>query len=85
MSTAGHRAAYGRSREGYLIAFEKSRTGFSAYSPEVPGCIAAGRTVHETEKLMRRAITFHLRGMRRQGERVQRPRSFAELRRKRLL
>lgn len=78
-------AGYGRSREGYLMAFERSRTGYSAYSPEVPGCIASARTLHETETLMRRAITFHLRGMRGEGERVQRPRSFVELRRKRLV
>ena len=81
----GHHAGYGQSREGYLVAFEKTRTGYSAYSPEVPGCIATGRTLHEARTLMQSAIRFHLRGMRRDGERIPRPRSFAELRRKRLL
>ena len=37
----------------YLIVIEKSKTGFSAYSPDVPGCVSTGRTVEEIEQNMR--------------------------------
>lgn len=51
----------------YLIIFEKSKTGFSAYSPDLPGCVASGKTKVETEKLMKEAIEFHLEGMIEEG------------------
>jgi predicted RNase H-like HicB family nuclease len=51
----------------YLIAVEKSETGFSAYSPDVPGCVATGKTEAETESNMRDAIEFHLDGLREEG------------------
>ena len=44
----------------YLIVLEKSDTGFSAYSPDVAGCIATGETLEETTKLMRSAVILHL-------------------------
>ncbi|CAN1210633.1 type II toxin-antitoxin system HicB family antitoxin [Tumidithrix helvetica PCC 7403] len=44
----------------YLIVLEKSDTGFSAYSPDVEGCIATGETLEETTKLMRSALALHL-------------------------
>lgn len=44
----------------YLIVLEKSDTGFSAYSPDVAGCIATGETLEETTKLMRSALVLHL-------------------------
>ena len=47
----------------YLIIFEKSKTGYSAYVPDLPGCIATGRTKAITEKNIIRAIRFHLDGM----------------------
>jgi len=51
----------------YLIVVEKSETGFSAYSPDVPGCVATGKTEAETESHMREAIEFHLDGMKEEG------------------
>jgi predicted RNase H-like HicB family nuclease len=51
----------------YLIVVEKSETGFSAYSPDVPGCVATGKTEAETESNMRDAIEFHLDGLREEG------------------
>ncbi len=44
----------------YLIVLEKSGTGFSAYSPDVAGCIATGETLEDTTKLMRSALVLHL-------------------------
>jgi predicted RNase H-like HicB family nuclease len=44
----------------YLIVLEKSDTGFSAYSPDVAGCIATGETLEDTTKLMRSALVLHL-------------------------
>jgi predicted RNase H-like HicB family nuclease len=44
----------------YLIVLEKSDTGFSAYSPDVAGCIATGETLEDTTKLMRSSLVLHL-------------------------
>ena len=44
----------------YLIVLEKSETGFSAYSPDVVGCIATGETLETTTALMRSALVLHL-------------------------
>jgi predicted RNase H-like HicB family nuclease len=50
-----------------LLLMEKTRTGYSAYAPDVPGCVATGPSVEETEGLMREALQFHLAGMREAG------------------
>jgi predicted RNase H-like HicB family nuclease len=47
----------------YLIIFEKTETGFSAYVPDLPGCIATGRTKAIVEKNIFAAIHFHLDGL----------------------
>jgi predicted RNase H-like HicB family nuclease len=51
----------------YLIVVEKSETGFSAYSPDIPGCVATGRTRAGVEKSMRAAIAAHFESMRAEG------------------
>ena len=51
-----------------LIVVETTRTGFSAYSPDLPGCVATGATREEVEREMKEAIEFHLEGMRAEGE-----------------
>ena len=51
----------------YLIVVEKTETGFSAYSPDVPGCVSTGRTEEETETKMKEAIEFHVDGLKREG------------------
>ncbi len=48
----------------FLIVIEKAEKNYSAYSPDLPGCIATGQTVQETEKNMYEAIELHLEGMR---------------------
>ena len=55
----------------YLIVIERTATGFSAYCPDVPGCIATGATREETEREMSDALTFHVEGLRLEG--VKRP------------
>ena len=48
----------------YLIVIEETLTGFSAYSPDLPGCAATGRTREEVEHEMHDAIEFHIEGLR---------------------
>jgi predicted RNase H-like HicB family nuclease len=62
----------------YTIILEKTDDGYSAYVPDLPGCIAAGDTYDETVQLMREAIEFHLEGMRLNGEAMPEPTSVAE-------
>ena len=47
----------------YLIVIEETETGFSAYSPDVDGCIATGKTKQEVEENMQEAMQFHLEGL----------------------
>ena len=47
----------------YLIVIEKTDTGYSAYSPDIDGCVATGATKDEVEKNMKEAIEFHLEGL----------------------
>ncbi len=47
----------------YLIVFEKTNTGFSAYTPDFDGCVATGNTSDEVETKMKEAIEFHLEGL----------------------
>ena len=57
----------------YLIVIESTATGFSAYSPDVSGCIATGSTRDEVEREMKAAIEFHLDGLREEGLDVPKP------------
>ena len=47
----------------YLVVFERAGDNYSAYSPDLPGCIATGATRREVEKNIRKAIRFHVRGL----------------------
>ena len=62
----------------YAIVIEDAGSNFSAYAPDLPGCIATGATVEETEKLMREAIEFHLECMRADGDAIPSPTSKVE-------
>lgn len=61
----------------YLIVIEPTGTGFSAYSPDLPGCASTGATREECETNMREAIEFHLDGLREEGEPIPPPGSSA--------
>ncbi|TAL37036.1 MAG: type II toxin-antitoxin system HicB family antitoxin [Spirochaetes bacterium] len=62
----------------FLIVIEKARNNYSAYSPDLPGCVATGKTVKEVEKNMYEAIEFHLEGMREDKIPIPRPTALAE-------
>jgi predicted RNase H-like HicB family nuclease len=62
----------------YLVIIEGTDGSYSAYSPDLPGCVAAGDTREETLKLMREAITFHLEGLQEDGQPIPPPASTAE-------
>ena len=61
----------------YLIIIEQTSTGYSAYSPDLPGCVATSATREEVEREMHDAIEFHIEGLRRAGENIPEPRSQA--------
>jgi predicted RNase H-like HicB family nuclease len=54
----------------FLVVIERTPTGFSAYSPDVPGCVATGASVEEVQSEMKEAIAFHLEGLRQEGGQV---------------
>ena len=51
----------------YAVVIEKAAANYSAYVPDLPGCIATGSTFEETEAQIREAIGFHLEGLRQDG------------------
>lgn len=59
----------------YLVIVEPTSTGYSAYSPDLPGCITTGHTREEVETNMRDAIEFHIEGLRLEGLPVPEPMS----------
>ena len=61
----------------FLIVVEKAKSGYSAYSPDLPGCVATGSTRPVAVARMRAAIRFHLEGMRAEGHRVPPPKAFS--------
>ena len=61
----------------YLIILEKTKTGFSAFSPDLPGCVATGSARKQAEKNMKDAIAFHLEGMQQEGLEAPQPHSFS--------
>ncbi len=57
----------------YLTIIEKTATGYSAYSPDLLGCVSTGETYEEVEQNMREAIAFHLEGLRLEGYEIPQP------------
>lgn len=62
---------------GYAIIIEGDGDAFSAYAPELPGCIAAGSSIAEVETLMREAIVHHLEVMKEYGDEIPPPTTVA--------
>ena len=62
----------------YGIVIEKAPSNYAAYVPDLPGCIATGSTVTETESLIREAIEFHLEGLKADGLPIPPPSSRVE-------
>lgn len=62
----------------YAIVIEKGDTSFSAYVPDLPGCVAVGATEEEVRQLIREAIQFHLDGLREDNLPIPEPTSRVE-------
>jgi predicted RNase H-like HicB family nuclease len=62
----------------YLVVYERTESGYSAYSPDVPGCVAAADSFDETARLMREALAFHIEGLVDDGLPIPEPRARAE-------
>ena len=62
----------------FLIVIEKSSNGFGAYSPDLPGCVAVGKTKKEVEQKMYEAINFHIEGLLEDGLPIPKNESIAE-------
>lgn len=62
----------------YAIVIEKAEGNYSAYVPDLPGCVATGVTVEEAEAQIREAIAFHLDGLREDGVAIPQPASRVE-------
>ena len=57
----------------YLMIIEPTETGYSIYSPDIPGCVSTGQTREEAERNMREAIEFHIEGLKQEGYPVPEP------------
>lgn len=61
----------------YLVIIEKGKNNYSAYSPDILGCVSTGKTVEETIKNMKEALEFHLEGMIASGENIPNPKGLS--------
>lgn len=61
----------------FAVIYEKTGTGYSAYVPDLPGCIAAGQSLEDTAELIRGAIEMHLESMREDGDSIPEPTTIA--------
>ena len=61
----------------YLIVVEKTDTGYSAFSPDVPGCGSTGKTKEEVERNIHDALEFHLEGLRKEGFEIPEPSTYS--------
>jgi predicted RNase H-like HicB family nuclease len=62
----------------YAIVIERTQSNYGGYVPDLPGCVATGPTVEDTEQLLREAIEIHLAGMREDGLPIPEPSSVVE-------
>jgi predicted RNase H-like HicB family nuclease len=63
----------------YAVIYEKSATGYAAYVPDLPGCVATGPTRAVVERRIREAIAMHLDGIREDGDEIPTPTTWAEV------
>lgn len=62
----------------YAVVIEQAGENYSAYVPDLPGCVATGATLEEVERQIREALEFHLEGMRQDGLPIPKPSSRVE-------
>lgn len=63
----------------YLVVIEKAGENYSAYVPDLPGCVATGKSPAQTREAIREAIAMHLKGLREDGLEIPKPQASAEL------
>lgn len=57
----------------YAVVIEKAQSNYSAYVPDLPGCVATGATKEEVESNIRKAIALHIEGLRNDGQDIPQP------------
>lgn len=62
----------------YAIVVEKAASNYAAYIPDLPGCVATGKSIDETKRLLREAVSLHLEGLREDGIPIPEPSTVAE-------
>lgn len=62
----------------YAVVIEKAEHNYSAYVPDLPGCVSTGDSVADVQRNIRETIAFHLEGMREDGERIPEPTALCE-------
>jgi predicted RNase H-like HicB family nuclease len=63
--------------KNYLIVIEKTISGFSAYAPDLDGCVSTGATREDIERNMQEAVAFHRDGLREEGQAMPEPKAFS--------
>jgi predicted RNase H-like HicB family nuclease len=61
----------------YLVVIEKTQTGYSAYSPDILGCVSTGATLEEINQNMQEAIEFHIDGLIEEGLEIPQPSTYS--------
>ena len=62
----------------YAVVIEKGRRNYSAYVPDLPGCVSAGKTLRDVRRNIREAIRLHIDGMREDGDPIPEPTCIGE-------
>lgn len=62
----------------YLVIIEKANNNYSAYLPDVPGCVATGRTIEEVKKNLEEALALHIESMTEEGLPIPEPKAQAD-------
>ncbi len=63
----------------FTVTFEKARNNYAAHVPDLPGCVATGKTIEDVEKLIREGIVIHIESLREHGEDVPEPTTSARV------
>ena len=62
----------------YAVVIERASSNYSAYVPDLPGCVATGATIKKVENEIRNAIEFHLEGLKEDGQPIPAPSSYVD-------
>ena len=62
----------------YVVVYEPTPTGWSAYLPDLPGCVAAGESREETERLIHEAVPFHIESLRQDNQPIPEPSAWTQ-------